>query len=164
MSDSFATARLFCPWDFRGKNTEVDCNFLLQGIFPTQGWNPCLLLFLHWQGDSLPLSHLETSNSTSGYFSRGNKNINLRRHMNSYAGLPRWLSGKETACRYKRYKRHGFDPWAGEIFWRREWQPTPVFLPGEFHGQRSLVGYNPWGCKESDIFEYACMHMHSYVR
>ena len=34
--------------------------------------------------------------------------------------------------------------------WRREWQPTPVFLPGEFHGQRSLAGYSPWGCKESD--------------
>ena len=34
--------------------------------------------------------------------------------------------------------------------WRRAWQPTPVFLPGEFHGQRSLVGYSPWGCKELD--------------
>jgi len=34
--------------------------------------------------------------------------------------------------------------------WRRKWQPTPVFLPGEFHGQRSLAGYSPWGCKESD--------------
>ena len=37
--------------------------------------------------------------------------------------------------------------------WRVEWQPTPAFLPGEFHGQRSLAGYNPWGCKESDITE-----------
>ena len=37
--------------------------------------------------------------------------------------------------------------------WRREWQSTPVFLPGEFHGQRSLVGYNLWGCKESDTTE-----------
>ena len=37
--------------------------------------------------------------------------------------------------------------------WRREWQPTPVFLPGESHGQRSLVGYSPWGCKESDTTE-----------
>ena len=39
----------------------------------------------------------------------------------------------------------GFDPWVGKIPWRREWQPTPVFWPGEFHGQRSLVGYSPWG-------------------
>ena len=36
----------------------------------------------------------------------------------------------------------GFDPWVGKIHWRREWQPTPVFLPGEFYGQRSLLGYN----------------------
>ena len=36
-----------------------------------------------------------------------------------------------------------------KIPWRRKWQPTPVFLPGEFHGQRSLAGYSPWGCKES---------------
>ena len=39
----------------------------------------------------------------------------------------------------------------GKIPWRREWQPTPVFLPGESLGQRSLVGYSPWGCKESDM-------------
>ena len=56
---SFATpwtvARQMLLWDFAGKNTGVDCRFLLQGIFPTQGSNPC---FLHWQVDSLPLSHL----------------------------------------------------------------------------------------------------------
>ena len=40
-----------------------------------------------------------------------------------------------------------------KIPWRREWQPTPVFLPGEFHGQRSLVGYSPWGHKELDMTE-----------
>ena len=40
-----------------------------------------------------------------------------------------------------------------KIPWRREWQPTPVILPGEFHGQRSLVGYSPWGHKESDMTE-----------
>ena len=42
-------------------------------------------------------------------------------------------------------KRCGFDPWVGEIPWRREWQPTPVFLPGESHGQKSLVGYGAIG-------------------
>ena len=47
----------------------------------------------------------------------------------------------------------GFNPWVGKIPWRRKWEPTPVFLPGEFHGQRSLVGYSPWGCKESDTTE-----------
>ena len=43
--------------------------------------------------------------------------------------------------------REEFDPWVEKIPWRREWQPTLVFLPGEFHGQRSLAGYSPWGCK-----------------
>ena len=44
-----------------------------------------------------------------------------------------------------------FNPWVGKIPWRREWQSTPVFLPGEVHGQRSLVGYSPWGHKDSDM-------------
>ena len=39
------------------------------------------------------------------------------------------------------------DPWIRKSLWRRKWQPTPVILPGEFHGQRSLAGYSPWGCK-----------------
>ena len=42
----------------------------------------------------------------------------------------------------------GFDPWVGKIPWRREWLPTPVFLPQEFHGLRSLAGYSPCGRKE----------------
>ena len=46
-----------------------------------------------------------------------------------------------------------FDPWVGKILWKRKWLPTPVFLPGESHGQRSLAGYSPWGCKESDTTE-----------
>ena len=44
-----------------------------------------------------------------------------------------------------------FDPWVGKIPWRRNWQPTPVFLPGEFHGQRSLAGYSSWDGKELDM-------------
>ena len=46
-----------------------------------------------------------------------------------------------------------FNPWVGKIPWRRKWQPTPVFLPGEFHGQRSLVGYSGQSCQESDTTE-----------
>ena len=49
--------------------------------------------------------------------------------------------------------RPGFDPWVGKIPWRRKWQSTPVLLPGKSHGQRSLVGYNPWGHKELDTTE-----------
>ena len=49
------------------------------------------------------------------------------------------------------YRRPEFDPWVGKIPWRRKWLPTPVFLPGEFHGQRSLMGYGPWSCKEFSL-------------
>ena len=57
-------------------------------------------------------------------------------------GLPRWLSGKESVCQCRRY---GFDSWVGKIPWRRAWQLTLVFLPGESQGQRSPMGYSPWG-------------------
>ena len=59
-SDCLQPARLLCLWDSPGKNTGVGCHFLLQGIFLIQGLNPCLLCLLHWQVDSLPLSHLES--------------------------------------------------------------------------------------------------------
>ena len=51
-----------------------------------------------------------------------------------------------------------FDPWVKKIPWRRKWQPTPVFLPGKFHGQRSLAGCRPWGRKESDTAEWLSTH------
>ena len=49
--------------------------------------------------------------------------------------------------------RPGFSPWVGKISWRRKWQPAPVLLPREAHGQRSQVGYSPWGRKEWDMTE-----------
>ena len=56
-----------------------------------------------------------------------------------------WLMQTRRGC--------GFDPWVGKIPWRRKWKPTPVFLPGESHGQRGMVGYSPWGRKELDMTE-----------
>ena len=64
--------------------------------------------------------------------------------------FPGGSNGKESACNAADLR---FNPWVGKIPWRREWQPTPVFLPGEFCGQRSLGGHSPWGCKESDTNE-----------
>ena len=61
--------------------------------------------------------------------------------------------GKEPAFQCRRHKRCVFDPWVGKIPWHRKWQPTPVFLPGESHGQRHLVGYSPWVYKELDMTE-----------
>ena len=57
---------------------------------------------------------------------------------------------KESTCQCRRLKICGLDPWVRKIPWRRKWQPTPVLLPGEAHGQRGLVGYSPWGHRESD--------------
>jgi len=57
--------------------------------------------------------------------------------------FPGGAGGKEPGCKCRRCKRHRFNSWVGKIPWRRAQQPTPVFLPGEFHGQRSLAGYDP---------------------
>ena len=65
-------------------------------------------------------------------------------------GLPWCLSSREYTCLCR---KRGFDPWVGKIPWRRKWPLTPVFLPGKFHGQRSLVGYSPWSRKELDTTE-----------
>ena len=73
--------------------------------------------------------------------------------------LPRWLHGEESACQYTRHRRWGFDTWVRKIPWRRrKWQPTPAFLLGKCHGLRSLVGYSPWRCKESDTTEPLSTH------
>ena len=68
-------------------------------------------------------------------------------------GNPRYLSGKESTCQCRRCQKRQLSPWVGKILWRRAWQPTPVFLPGQSHGQRSGEGYSPWGHKESDTTE-----------
>ena len=74
-------------------------------------------------------------------------------------GFPRDASGKESACQCRRSKRCVFDPWVRKVPWRRTGQLTSVFLPGESHGQRSPVGYSPWGCKELDMTE----HTHTFI-
>ena len=63
-------------------------------------------------------------------------------------GFPNGSDGKESACNMG---RPGFGPQVGKISYRRERLPTPVFWPEELHGQRSLVGYGPWGHKERDF-------------
>ena len=62
-----------------------------------------------------------------------------------------WLRWKRI---HLQCKRMGLKPWVGKIPWRRKWLPTPVFLPWEFHRQRGLEGYSPWGRKASDTTEW----------
>ena len=71
------------------------------------------------------------------------------------AGFPGGLVGKESACNVGDL---------GLVPWRRAWLPTPIFLPGEFHGQRSLAGYSPWGHRELDITEQLTLSLFFFFR
>ena len=83
----------------------------------------------------------------------------LEKEMATHSGgLPR-CPVQEPTCQCRRHKRHGFHPWVGKIPRRRARQPTLVFLPGESHGQRSLVGYSPWGHKEWDTAEWLTLSL-----
>ena len=74
----------------------------------------------------------------------GHKELDMTEWLRlSFRGFPAGTSGKETAWQCRRHKRCRFKPWAGKTPWRRAWQSTPVFWPGEFQGQGSLVGYSP---------------------
>ena len=76
-------------------------------------------------------------------------------------GLPGGSEVKVSACVCLQCGRPGFDSWVEKIPWRRKWKPTPVLLPGESHGQRSLVGCSTWVHKESDTTELlnVCMYV-----
>ena len=76
----------------------------------------------------------------------------------AWRGFTWWLRDKEICLQCR---RPGFDPWVRKIPWRREWQPSPVFLPGESQGQRILEGYGPQGCKESDMTEQLSTLFHT---
>ena len=78
------------------------------------------------------------------------RHVKLKEKLVAKQGLPWWLGGKEPTWKCR---RHGFDPWTGKIPWRRKWQPTPVFLFGKSHGQRSLMGYSPCSCKKVRTYQ-----------
>ena len=92
----------------------------------------------------------------------------------SLGGLPSWLSSKESACRFMRHKRWGFDPWVRTMPWRRKWQPTPVFLSGKSHGQKNLVGYvyivhgvakrHDWAHTHTHPLSHTHTHTHTHTR
>ena len=76
----------------------------------------------------------------------------IRGYLPHPPGFPGGASEYAYQCR--RCKRWEFDPWVKKIPWRGAWQPTPVFLPGKYHGQRTLQGYSLWSCKELDMIEH----------
>ena len=82
---------------------------------------------------------------TGSFFHEGRQNC----------ALPKWLSGKESACQCRRHRRCEFNPWIQNIPWKRKWLSPVVFLPGKFPWTGSLVDYSPWGSKESDTTEHS---------
>ena len=111
------------------------------------------------RGTDTPVHHPETPEVQVRRSDRARRQANsFRRPSKPFQSLthlacfPGSASGKEPACQCRRQKRLRFNPWVGKIPWRRAWQPTPAFLPGESHGPRSLAGYT-WGCKELDTTE-----------
>ena len=82
-------------------------------------------------------------------------------HLYETRELPRRFNREEPACQFRRHRRCWLSPWVRKIAWRRAWQPTLVFLPGESHGQRSLVRYSPWSHNRSDTTE-ATWHAHTH--
>ena len=145
---------------------------LLQGIFLTQGSNLSLLhcqqilYHLNYQG-SISLLKLDCStlnvvgrfkpplNSSNFWCSCFQLKQDLSRHIFSGGS-----DGKQSIWFLRvdrtilRMQVTQFYHWIRKIPWRRKWQPTLVFLPGKSHGQRSLLGYYPWSCKESDTTEW----------
>ena len=140
-------SRLRCPCDFPAKNTGVGCHSLLQGIFLTQGSDPCLL---HWQADSLPLSHLGSPQPQLSKIIICSLLCSVLDSFPSVLGT----SGKETACQCRRHKRCRFDPWVGKIPGGGHGNPLQYSCLENPHGQRSLAaglrsGLCPEGHKES---------------
>ena len=98
----------------------------------------------------------------------GFQGSSARFKMHRYIRLNGWLNGKKIQLQSRRPR---FDLWVGKIPWRREWLPTSVFLPGEFHGHRSLVGYSPWDHErvrhdlgiEQSTYTYQCPPTHRHI-
>ena len=106
----------------------------------------------------LALCEAQTTSDPNSVVGRG---VNIQPPAWGQHGLPWWLRWQRVCLSYRRSE---FDSWVRKIPWRREWQSTLVFLPGEFHGQRSLAGYGPWGHKESEMTAYLTPSLFTGVR
>ena len=136
-----------CPAHFKFKvlNRELNFRLLFQPSRAyVRNWFLPLFNFLSYALRKIPFH----------YFPRGSfwiySCLQTAKYYNFFLvclGLPWWLR-QQRAC--LKCKRPGLNPWVRKIPRRRKWQPTPVFLPGGSQGWRSMAGYSPWGCKESD--------------
>ena len=144
-SESVTTAKPLLCWDSLSSSVKWIQEFLLLRLSE----RPLLVIWLHMHPSyyinlSLLSFSMITVTTTWNYSC-----------LSCLQGFQGGASGKEPAYQCRRLKGCGLGPWVGKIPWRRKWKPTPVFLSGESHGQRSLAGYSPWGHKESDTTKAA---------
>ena len=142
MSNSLRPHGLYSPWNSPGQNTGVGSLYLLQGFFPTHGSNPGLP---HCRWILYQLSHKESPRILEWIaypFSSGSP---LPGNWTGVFCIAEGFFTIEPSG--KPFRRPRFNTWIRKIPWRRKWQPTPLFLSGESHGQRILAGYSPRGCK-----------------
>ena len=162
MSDSvwphwLYSARLFCPWDSPGKNTGVGCHALLQGMFlaqesPTSLTSPPLAYPLYKCIDTFVYTYIHTYTYICGF--------------------PDGSVGKESACKCRRHRRCGFDPWVGKVSWSRKWQPIAIMAThSNILAWKSLWTAEPGGlqsmdCKGLDTTEWLTFsfatHTHTF--
>ena len=137
------------PWDSPGKNTGVGCHFLLQ----------CMKVKSESEvAQSCPTLRDLLDCSLPGSSIHGIFQARIL-EWGAIAFSIGGTGGKESTYQCRRCHWHRFDPWIRKLQWSRKWQPTPVFLPGKSHGQRSLACYSPWGHTESDMSDHACAHI-----
>ena len=94
---------------------------------------------------------------------RGRRQLTFIEHLldaSHWSRLPRWHSGKESACQYRRHKRRRFNPWVRKIPWSRKWQPASEFSPGEFHGQSCLANCTVQRVPKSPMWLSTPLHTH----
>ena len=135
---------------------------LIPDVFSLRSDDICHLTNEH---DRFCCRILVSGTQEDGYFQTPHTHTHTPQQSKSleqWWGFPGGTSGKESACQCR---RPGFNPRVGKILWRKKWQPTPVFLPAEFHGERSLVYYSPRGHKESDTTEglthtHVCIYLY----
>ena len=160
----------FCPWPMGQQQTRHRHAILLHLMLPPSPWEgPALRLQRRMQnhGSGLPqlrqkhepVQWRQTRPSPNQLDPAGlwRARVGGDRHyhcLRFVMGFPGGTSGKGSACQCRIYKRSGFSPWVGKFPWSRKWQPIPVLLLGKCPGQRSLMVYSPWDCRESDNIEH----------
>ena len=137
-SSSQASPLGFSSWAWNLIASLFSCN-IFSGFLKFQ------IRIRSWMSQRLCLQSLTRSSCPLFYF-KGNQS-------RGEWSFPSGTSGKESPCQCRRHKRVGLYPWVGKIPWRRKWQPTPVFLPKETLGQKSLVSYSPQGDKRQILLK-----------